>query len=304
MNDHLASCKYIYVYLHEVPQEQELVVDDFQISSFQSVAPTTSPTPGATEEQAVETQAPSTSPTQMPTVSILTSCPLEDSIATEIPSGPVKLARSSTLCVLTKAIPDVDGVTLSGVSPVALSYDGGDWEKAAGDFATRLLYGQEFGDYTDGTQITLPDLTDGGKYYLTSYSPAEPTGDEKVARFLESATFGPTMADIKSFNGTLTHEAARQWIVGQMDLPATSHREFFRKRVNSRVRRAKLTSVLTHMHLYRLSNIMPLFFLSTSAYQPCWNRHKQPSLRSSIKVAQVCILKERRRPWSIQPSYV
>ena len=238
VNDHLASCKHIYVYLHEVPQEQELVVDDFQISSFQSEAPTSSPTPGATEEQADETQAPSTSPTQMPTVSSLTSCPIEDSIATEIPSGPVKLARSGTLCVLTKAVPDVDGVTLSSVSPVALSYDGGDWEKAAGDFATRLLYGQEFGDYTDGTQITLPDLTDGGKYYLTSYSPTELTGDEKVARFLESATFGATMADIKSFGGTLTNEAARQWIIGQMNLPATSHREFFRKRVNTRVRRA------------------------------------------------------------------
>ena len=105
----------------------------------------------------------------MPTVSTITSCPSADSVPTEIPSGPVKLARSEFLCVLTKAVPDSNGA-LSLIAPVALSYDNGAWEKAAGEFAMKLLYGQEFGDYSDGSQITLPDLNNTGKYYLTSYS--------------------------------------------------------------------------------------------------------------------------------------
>jgi hypothetical protein len=51
------------------------------------------------------------------------------------------LARSSSLCVLTKAVSDSNG-TLSSIAPVALSYDGGAWEKAAGEFAMKLLYSQ------------------------------------------------------------------------------------------------------------------------------------------------------------------
>ena len=31
----------------------------------------------------------------------------------------------------------------------------------------RLLYGQEIGEFSEGSQLTLPDLNDTGKYYVT-----------------------------------------------------------------------------------------------------------------------------------------
>ena len=53
---------------------------------------------------------------------------------------------------------------------MAVSYDGGAWEKAAGEFAMKLLYSQEIGNYSAGSHFTLPILNDTSKYYLTSYS--------------------------------------------------------------------------------------------------------------------------------------
>jgi hypothetical protein len=142
------------------------------------------------------------------------------------------LALSSSLCVLTKAIADPNG-TLSDIVPVALSYDGRAWEKAAGEFAMRLFYGQEIGDYSGGSQLNLPGLNDTGKYYLTSYSHSVSEAD-KVARLLETATFGTTAQDLSSF-GTLTEATAKAWIVDQMNMNPTSHRQYFRERANPRV---------------------------------------------------------------------
>lgn len=236
VTDELASCGEIYVYLHRAPRIFDLVVDDVQIIPFQTNAPTISPTFGATIAEAEATDAPTISPTSNPTVEALTSCPVEELAPSEIPKGPIMLAQSATLCVLTKAISDGSG-TLSSVTPVAISYDGGYWEKAGGEFAAALLYGQEFGNYDRGSHIYLPDLAENERYYLTSYSHAASETD-KVARFLETATFGRTAHDISSWHtsrGDFTLDNAKQWIVDQMTLEKTSHREFFRRRVNQRV---------------------------------------------------------------------
>ena len=124
---------------------------------------------------------------------------------------------------------------LTNISPVALSYDDGDWENAAGDFATALLHGQEFGDYAAGSHITLPDLGMNEGYFLTSFSHSVSETD-KVARFLETSTFGTTAGDLAAWdNVALTTATIKQWIQDQMNLPVTSHREFFRQRTNTRV---------------------------------------------------------------------
>jgi hypothetical protein len=235
VNDELATCKDFWVYIHEVNYEYSLVLDDLQIESLQTEAPTIAPTHGSTAA-ATEgaSESPTGSPTTRPTVAAVTSCPADDSSPTEIPSGPVMLARSSSLCVLTKAIPDAEG-NLTSIAPVALSYDGGDWENAAGDFATALLRGQEFKGYASGSHITLPALGTDEKYYLTSYSHAASETD-KLARLLESATFGTTAGDLQSWNkGPVTTATAKAWIQEQIDLPVTSHRAFFRQRSNGRL---------------------------------------------------------------------
>ena len=170
--------------------------------------------------------------------STITPCPINESTPTEIPSGPVMLVRSSSLCVLTKAIPDANDGTLTRISPVALSYDGQAWEVAAGEFATTLLYGRGFGDDANGSHITLPHLYDDEKYYLTSYS-HDISDVDKVARLLETATFGTTAQDLASWDkGSLTTATVKQWIEEQMSMPMTSHREYFRRRTNPRVSEA------------------------------------------------------------------
>jgi len=235
VNDDLATCDKVWVYIHQVNLEYEIVVDDLQISSYETESPTQAPTPGETEPVTEGgSESPTSSPTTRPTVGTLTSCPVDELTPSEIPSGPVMLARSSSLCVLTKALPEFDG-SLTDIAPVALSYDGGDWENAAGDFATILLYGKEFGNYAEGSHITLPDLNDNEKYYLTSYS-HDVSETNKWARLLETATFGTTAQNLDDWTEhALTTTTAKEWIQEQMSLPVTSHREFFRQRTNARV---------------------------------------------------------------------
>lgn len=196
----------------------------------------------------------------MPTISLLTFCPNEESIPTEIPSGPVMLARSNSLCILTKAVVADSAGKLSNIAPVALSYDGRAWEKAAGEFAMKLLYGQDFSDYANsGSQITLPGLNGSGKYYLTSYNRTISEAD-KVARLLETGTFGTMAKDLASFP-TLTEATAKQWIVDQMNTNITSHREYFRKRANPRVR--KHGSYFVHGVRLRLLTLICFVFISS-----------------------------------------
>ena len=113
--------------------------------------------------------------------------------------------------------------------PVGRSYDGYDWERVAGRYDTLPF------DCTaaDGTcTVTLPN-TDAQPYYLTGYLHAL-TDDQISARFFEKATFGPTSALLNR----ATNEADMAgWIQDQFDeavTPMSSHREYFRKRLNPR----------------------------------------------------------------------
>jgi hypothetical protein len=143
------------------------------------------------------------------------------------------LGKSDSLCILTRAVEGADG-SLSNIAPVARSYDGRAWEPSAGGFATQLLRDTDFGDYSAGTQINLPELAAGEKYFLTSYSHSISQEDE-VARLLESATFGTTAEDLATWDkGAVTTETVSEWIHDQINKPMTSHREFFRRRVNPR----------------------------------------------------------------------
>ena len=234
MDDHLASCGTVHIYVHQINSKWEIIMDDVQISAPGTESPTEPPTLAPTEVELVLTDIPTAKPTSMPTMATSIECPADVSSPYEIAAGPAMLVRSSSLCILTKAVVDVNGI-MSSIAPVARSYDGHPWEKSAGDFATTLLYGQEFGEYTAGSQITLPPLDGDEKYYLTSYSYSL-SDENAVARLLETATFGTTSDDLRAWDrGAVTNETAAQWIAEQMNKPITSHREFFRRRVNPRV---------------------------------------------------------------------
>lgn len=241
VNAALAACKSVKVFIHQVNKNWNIEVDSVQITELTTLAPTLTPTGSPTEFVEEETASPTEAPTAMPTLSTVTTCPPKGEYV-ELPAGPIMLERSSNLCIITKADVDSSG-TRTEIAPVARSSNGGDWEKHAGEFAETLLYGKNFGDYSQGCQITLPELAPGQKYFIASYVDSsagrrltEVHEEQKAAaRLMEQGTFGTTLADLDGWNkGPVTKLSAADWVKEQMLLPVTSHREYFRERTNPR----------------------------------------------------------------------
>lgn len=233
VDDRLSSCDSVHLYINEVNNDWDIVIDDVHITAGNTQAPSFLSTAAPTDNAPNPTNVPTTHPTSLPTVVSATDCPLVGAPSKIIPAGPIMLAKSNSLCILTKAVEDVDG-SLSYVSPVARSYEGRAWEPSAGEFATQLLYEVEFADYSSGTQINLPQLSVGEQYYLTSYTYSV-SHVEALARLFETATFGTRAQDLDAWDkGDVTTVTVSEWIQEQISKPMTSHREFFRRRVNPR----------------------------------------------------------------------
>eukprot|EP00957_Ditylum_brightwellii_P187909 14307417-Ditylum_brightwellii.AAC.1 len=66
---------------------------------------------------------------------------------------------------------------------------------------------------------------------LTSYSLQDPSAKAAAARFLEQSTFGVTPSSIDSLAASLDYEG---WVTDQISLSTSSHREFYRQRLNPR----------------------------------------------------------------------
>ena len=142
--------------------------------------------------------------------------------------------------------------TDSFIVPIARSYNGNDWEKESGRIVEDTMYELDWYCYYEACEIDLPGLASGRQYKLSSSEaslrytdPALNANDNVVARFLESATFGSTQADIDTINGgtgtrrrLAVEDNINSWIIDQMDetrTPATSHREYWRARANPSV---------------------------------------------------------------------
>lgn len=235
VDDRLASCNTVHVYIHQINDGWDIVMDEMHITTVGTLTPSFISTPAPTDDTSNVTSTPTSKTTLMPTVATVTKCPKVGFGSLTISPGPIMLGKSNSLCILTKAIEEFDG-SLAKVAPVARSYDGRAWERSPGEFATHLFQGVVFGYYTKGTQINLPELAAGERYYLTSYSYAMSHNDT-LARLLETATFGTTVADLAAWaRGNLTKDTVSEWIHEQINMPITSHREYFRLRVNPRVR--------------------------------------------------------------------
>lgn len=111
-------------------------------------------------------------------------------------------------------------------TPIARSYNSNDWEIYANNMA-HLVSISCLGNVCT---IMLPELTDTTQFYeVASFGTLDRARDVLVARFLEQATFGPTVETMTSFP-----EQYADWIEDQMTMDYISHREFFRSRANAR----------------------------------------------------------------------
>ena len=154
-------------------------------------------------------------------------------------SGFIMILKSnaSTLCTLVE-------VTSSGfLKPVARSYDAFDWEAAPGDYSSML----NFQCSMETCTVDLPVLASGSIYHMKYFGKPSYSRSDESARFLEQATFGPTRSGINTFNTGNLGVSFANWIKQQQTMvPLTSHREFFRKHLNSRFDHSTPMSVVTH----------------------------------------------------------
>ena len=242
-------------YVHE---GRVLLVDDIELTQRNTMPPTTpAPTFAPTEERNTgHTVEPMTTEgrnaghtvepmirTEALTKTTILSCPLAGDDSLVVGAGSVVLrVASMALCTLSKSVTDYgsDDITLI---PIARSYNNNPWEQSTGEYAASILNGVDIECYAVGCQLNLPALDTGAKYILSSSLHSLSESDE-YARFLETATFGVTQDQLDTFveSSNSVQSDIANWISEQMNpstTPMTSHREYWRKGVMTRVRRRK-----------------------------------------------------------------
>ena len=141
-------------------------------------------------------------------------CPSAGQPAVDLEKGRrIMLAPSSKgeVCV-------IQGNTILG-----RSYSGFPWEHSASSSSG-------FSCLSDGKcSVYMPSES---TFQLTTYSSPLPILEKtEIARFLIQSTFGPTKSEIQSWGS----KTFKEWIVEQIELPASLHRSYFRQRANPRL---------------------------------------------------------------------
>jgi hypothetical protein len=168
-------------------------------------------------------------------------CPAFEGSIDIFTDGIVQISNSDPhrLCTVTVITPG------GFLKPVWRSYDGRDWEASAGDYSSTPTP-----DCAGGVcNVTLPPLLNGTRYQLTSFNMPPYSTKDEIARFLEQATFGQTLADIATFdnNSSNLQLAFANWIkTQQTTVPLTSHRAYYRRRMNARYEFASVVGAVTH----------------------------------------------------------
>ena len=207
-------------------QCQYLLADCEQCGgSWQSLyKPTASPTSASTP---APTAYPTTASTAKPTSNHISCPPIGSNVSISSGHIIVSLSSSDTLC----GIYIQSGTNLI---PYARSYDSNLWEAAPGPLASHqsdiLCSGSECG-------IQLPPLDSQNNSYVILTKDGSMDQRKEIAKFLQMATVGPRKDEILSLDNLNWGEDARaQYVRSQIDAPATSHREYYRKRANTKVR--------------------------------------------------------------------
>ena len=180
-------------------------------------------------------------------------CPSEgSSIEVTEQSFRIEQSSSNTVCTLTK-ITEVNGEIIRTI-PIARSYDGYPWERSGSNEAQKY-FSKEIECYDSNyCQINLPAISVGESYRLSTYQYSV-SADVELARFLETATYGVTRQDLSSLtdavsnNGGNRFDAIVNWFKDQINenvTPATSHRKYWRERVNERIPTSQRAGIPDH----------------------------------------------------------
>lgn len=162
-------------------------------------------------------QAPSEAPTRVPDA--IAAC--VDGVTSRVQVDSLtEFEISAGLCVLWK-----------NGKPIARSYEGNDWEpyydaKDAPEFVCG-------GEYCTSSALK-------GSYDLISIATSTERLDD-TARFLQQATFGPRIDEIRTVGTNFA-----SWIQEQVALPVTSHRAIYREFLNHRYPHASYQGRVTH----------------------------------------------------------
>jgi hypothetical protein len=162
---------------------------------------------------------------------LLTACPDIGATPAILDEGSqsLQITPQGKLCTLVKLALDDDGNAAGPPIPVARSYNGHSWENAAGVYATAILDDNMWDCSAESCNVVLPPVESSSVFALTSFA-RETSATDDDARFLESVTFGTTKADLE----LLSSLSPAEWVSQQIDIDASSHREYFRRRTNAR----------------------------------------------------------------------
>ena len=245
---------------------------DYCFDPSVTVSPTTSPTISASPTD-MPSNSPTYNPTTSPTNSPTSSPTVAPTVTANSPTGPpndntrggfaklgcppvgmkynlspglklVGLSGLDEFCgiFLQSSVVGADGEGTPHLIPFARSYDGRMWEAAPGPHASPqediFCTTSEDGSSETLCGMELPSIdasASADSTYVILTKDGTLTQEAQIAKFLEMTTFGPTKTEINSLNtadwGT---DARSNFIRDQMDLPATSHREYYRRRANTK----------------------------------------------------------------------
>ena len=194
-----------------------------------------------------------------PTTIATTTTPISTTTTQSTLIAIAKTSGIGALCTLSLQIYD-DTNKNFGIIPISRSYNGNDWERAGGTYVATYLRDEWdcSSTSTSTCSILLPPLSVSSSILTsasnTSYilqtrsipsssnssNPSNNNPPAEVARFLEAASFGPTPTDLSSWvsSGTNTDVLSTsfaQYIYDQSrTVPATLHRQYFRRTANPR----------------------------------------------------------------------
>jgi hypothetical protein len=162
-------------------------------------------------------------------------------------------------------------------APAARSYDGHEWEPMYAPVGQIIN-----GSYIAATgariaivctattcTLTLPDTPSGYAYRVEHYNSSvdglapllqAQLNRRKAAKFLIQSTFGPKRDELSALAARLDSSTEEQvfgdWVAEQVALPMSSHRAYYRERLNSRTHSGRLAcKPMSRWHRYAFSTV-------------------------------------------------